>query len=78
MERKGKLSGSSGLSGSLSGGSAVGGSLSLPDARAGDYEKLKNLPKINDIEVIGNKSFDDLGMTEVTNIDIDNLFKQIF
>ena len=74
----GKLSRSGGLSGSLNGSSAVGGQLSLPDARAGDYEKLKNLPQINDVKVVGNKSFEELGMTEATNIEIDNLFKAIF
>lgn len=78
MALSGKLNGSGGLSASLSGNFSVGGALTLPSAKAANYEKLKNLPKINDVELIGNKDFDELGMSEVTNIEIDNLFKQIF
>lgn len=32
-----------------------------------DYEKLKNKPAINDVELLGNKSFDELGITELIN-----------
>ena len=71
-----KLSRNGGLSGALSGSSAVGGQLSLPNAKSGDYEKLKNLPQINDVKLTGNKSFEELGMTEATNIEIDNLLKE--
>lgn len=47
-----------------------------------DYEGLENKPKINDIELIGNNSLDNLGIqhkgnyanTRVTNLEIDNLF----
>ena len=34
-----------------------------------DYEKLKNLPSINDVELIGNKSLGDLGI--VNNVQPD-------
>ena len=66
------------LSASLSASSKVGGSLSMPDARTTDYEALRNLPKINDVELRGNKQLDELGLQEVSNIEIDNLFKSIF
>lgn len=75
---RGKISGSGGLSASLSESSKVGGSLSMPDARTTDYEALRNLPKINDVELRGNKQLDELGLQEVSNIEIDNLFKSIF
>lgn len=75
---QGKISGSGGLSASLSESSKVGGSLSMPDARTTDYEALRNLPKINDVELRGNKQLDELGLQEVSNIEIDNLFKSIF
>lgn len=43
-----------------------------------DYEKLENLPQINSVTLIGNKSLDDLeiqGKIEtMSNIDIKNLF----
>lgn len=75
---RGKISGSGSLSASLSESSKVGGSLSTPDARTTDYEALRNLPKINDVELRGNKQLDELGLQEVSNIEIDNLFKSIF
>lgn len=75
---RGKTTGSGGLSASLSESSTVGGSLSMPDARTTDYEALRNLPKINDVELRGNKQLDELGLQEVSNIEIDNLFKSIF
>ena len=31
-----------------------------------DYEQLNNLPKINDVELKGNKSLSDLGISNVT------------
>ena len=48
----------------------------------GDYEILSNKPQINDVELIGNKTLDELGIqeegnypdTRVTNLEIDNLF----
>ena len=75
---RGKISGSGSLSASLSESSKVDGSLSMPDARITDYEALRNLPKINDVELRGNKQLDELGLQEVSNIEIDNLFKSIF
>lgn len=74
----GKLDGIRGLSGSLNGSSGVGGKLSMPAARADDYEKLKNLPRINNVEVVGNKSFEQYGLEECSNLEIDALFKNIF
>ena len=39
-----------------------------------DYEQLSNLPQINSVQLIGNKSLPDIGVDKVTNIDINNLF----
>lgn len=75
---QGKISGSGSLSASLSGGTKISGSLSMPDARTTDYEALRNLPKINSVELKGNKQFEELGLQEVSNIEIDNLFRTIF
>ena len=52
-------------------------SLSVPKSLGfqNDYEKLKNLPQIEEIILIGNKSFSDLGLEEVTNQDILDMFK---
>ncbi len=54
------------------------GLVTYPGARTNDYEKLTNLPQINDIKLLGNKSFEDLGMIEATNLEIDEMFKNIF
>lgn len=35
-----------------------------------DYEQLKNKPKINEVELEGNKSFEELGITPLTNMEI--------
>lgn len=35
-----------------------------------DYEELKNKPKINEVELEGNKSFEELGITPLTNMEI--------
>ena len=44
-----------------------------------DYNKLINLPKINDVELIGNKSSSELKlqgeMEALSNMDIENLLK---
>lgn len=48
-----------------------------------NYERLSNKPQINSVELIGNKTSDELGLqpegdyanTRVTNLEIDELFK---
>lgn len=40
-----------------------------------DYEKLKNKPQINGVELLKNKSFDDLGMSSITNQELEDLLK---
>ena len=40
-----------------------------------DYEKLKNKPSINGVELIKNKSFDDLGMSIITNQELEDMLK---
>ena len=39
-----------------------------------DYEDLENLPKINNVELRGNKTFDDLGLQAITENQINDLF----
>lgn len=40
-----------------------------------DYRKLINKPKIEGVELVGNKSFDDLGMAGITNFELEKLLK---
>lgn len=42
-----------------------------------DYEQLDNLPQINDITLIGNKSFEDLGAYALTNVEIENIIDSV-
>lgn len=38
-----------------------------------DYLDLKNKPAINDVELVGNKSFQELGMGRITNTEIQDI-----
>lgn len=40
-----------------------------------NYESLSNKPRINDVELCGNKTFEELGMIECSNQDIEEIFK---
>ena len=44
-------------------------------ATNGNYEKLANKPKINTVELTGNKTFEELGLEECLNQDIEDMFK---
>lgn len=43
-----------------------------------NYNELSNKPSINDVELKGNKSFDDLGDHTLTNLEIKDIFNKIF
>lgn len=40
-----------------------------------DYEKLKNKPRLNGVELIGDKSFEDVGLVALSNSELENLLK---
>ncbi len=40
---------------------------------ADDYKALKNKPQINNIELLENKNFEDLGLVPLTNLEIDKI-----
>lgn len=40
-----------------------------------DYEKLQNRPKINGVELIGNKTNEDIKINALTNEEIETLLK---
>ena len=42
---------------------------------ANDYTTLKNKPKIQNVELNGNKNFEDLGLSKLSNLEIENLLK---
>lgn len=41
------------------------------------YEQLDNLPQINDVALIGNKSFEDLGAESLTNLEIEAIINSV-
>ena len=64
---KGTLSGIGTLKGRLSGVGALRGGLTIPSSINGttDYERLTNKPSIESVELVGNKDFPDLGLSEI-------------
>lgn len=47
----------------------------VPTGITTDYEKLNNKPKIEGVELVDNRSFEDLGMKSLTNSELENLLK---
>lgn len=71
------------LSGSISRKSTLFGTLSIPNSivvEGGtmDYEKLSSKPKIEGVELIGDKSFEDLGMRDMTDEELQTLITNVF
>lgn len=40
-----------------------------------DYEKLKNKPQLNGVELVGDKSLEDVGLVALSNSELDKLLK---
>lgn len=67
------------MSGSLNTETGASGTLNMAErVYENDYEKLHNKPKINGVELVGNQSFDDLGMSELTALDVFNILNKIW
>lgn len=47
----------------------------VPTGITTDYKKLNNKPKIEGVELVDNRSFEDLGMKSLTNSELENLLK---
>lgn len=43
-----------------------------------DYNKLKNKPSIEHVELVGNKNFADLGLEKLDNMEILTMFNEVF
>ena len=67
------------ISGSLNAETGMSGTLNMAErVYENDYEKLHNKPKINGVELVGNQSFDDLGMSELTALDVFNILNKVW
>ena len=74
----GELSESNGMELALVPRVTLSAELTLPESRAGgtnDYEELINKPKINSVTLIKDKSFEDLGLISLTNLDLEALLQ---
>ena len=71
----GSLSTTGTLTGNISTPSALSGELKLPKEikRSNNYEELQNLPQIDGVTLIGNKSFAQLNMSRITNSELEEL-----
>ena len=43
-----------------------------------NYPALTNKPQINNVELIGNKTFEELGIQTMTNLEIKEVFDKVF
>ena len=43
-----------------------------------NYNELSNKPSIEQVELIGNKNFSDLGLETMSNIEILTMFNEVF
>ena len=64
------------MSGSLNTDTGMSGSLNMAErVYENDYEKLKNKPSINGVELIKDKSLEDIGCIPMKNSEILSLIK---
>ncbi len=65
------------IDGELSVPDGVSGEITVPKTINGttDYEKLRNKPSIESVVLIGNKTFDDLGMSAIDADDLISILK---
>ena len=64
------------VSGSLNADTGMSGDLKMAErVYENDYEKLVNKPKINGVELVQDKSFEELGDHVLTNFEILELMK---
>lgn len=71
MNLTGYLSTAKSLNGLLSAESAMNGALSVPRSISmTDYNGLSNKPQIESVTLIGNKTFEDLGLEELSGDDL--------
>lgn len=64
------------MSGSLNADTGMSGDLKMAErVYENDYEKLKNKPSINGVELVQDKSFEELGDHVLTNFEILELMK---
>lgn len=70
----GNISAASSISGGLASNDNMNGSIEKGDGRGtGDYEKLKNKPKIEGVELIGDLTLAQLHHPRITNLELEEM-----
>lgn len=71
----GVLSAMGSINGNMSASASLLGEITMPEqiVRIGNYEELENLPQIEGVTLIGNKTFPQLHLEALTNMELDNL-----
>lgn len=77
IDLSGELSNNIELYGELGTGIELNGQVDVITSGTYNYEYLYNKPQINSVELIKNKSFEDLGINEITNTELNELFKDL-
>lgn len=54
------------------------GSVTRTGGGTTNYERLTNKPSINDVALSGNKTIEDLGVRELTNLEIAEIINRVF
>ena len=54
------------------------GAVSRSGGGVSNYEQLTNKPAINDVTLSGNKTIEDLGVRELTNLEIAEIINRVF
>lgn len=71
----GALSATGSINGNMSASASLLGEITMPEqiVRICNYEELENLPQIEGVTLIGNKTFPQLHLDALTNMEIDSL-----
>ena len=70
----GSISGINNIRGEISQKKTISGGVAVPErVGANDYNKLSNKPQIEGNELIGNKTYPELGLGDITPQEIDNI-----
>lgn len=70
---KGVLTAEKTLTGNLKSTGTLNGKIATIPRYEHDYEKLINRPQIEGVELIGNKTFEELNLDRITNSEIENM-----
>lgn len=65
------------LDGTLRNNVNLNGDIHVGAGGTRNYEYLYNQPSINEVKLIKNKSFEDLGMNEITNTELNKMFSDL-